>query len=90
MNVQTTGDDQTPTRYPQMDVDVLSKIGGTVLRRTVRAGAVYTVQASGLHQTVVQLSNAASWSRGNVTTTFGAGADFYAFDHSYQPGSRGD
>jgi hypothetical protein len=90
VNVQTTRDDQTPNSLaPQIDVDVLSNLGGTVLGRTVRAGAGYIVQASGLDQTVVQLSNAASWSRGNVTTTFGAATDFYHFDHTFLPGSLG-
>ncbi|WP_420129626.1 TonB-dependent receptor [Longimicrobium sp.] len=90
VSVQRTEDRHTPaSEYAQVDVEVLSVLDGTLLQRTLRAGSIYTYQNSDLRQTVLQVSDAFSIPRGDITTTLGLGVDFFAFDQRYQPGSRG-
>ncbi|HYR11789.1 MAG TPA: carboxypeptidase regulatory-like domain-containing protein, partial [Longimicrobium sp.] len=90
VSVQRTNDSHTPASdAPQVDVEVLSTLGSSLIQRTLRAGAPYAYQNSDLQQTVVQVNDAFSWSRGDVTTTVGAGADVFLFDQRYLPGSRG-
>jgi hypothetical protein len=90
MSVQRTDDSHTPASdFAQVDVEVLSQLENSLLQRTLRAGSTYAYQDSDLLQTVLQVSDAFSISRGDVTTTFGVGADVFAFDQRYLPGSRG-
>ncbi|HEU4882107.1 MAG TPA: hypothetical protein VFT45_07680, partial [Longimicrobium sp.] len=90
VSLQSTRDSHTPdSDGPQVDVEVLSELGNSLIQRTLRAGAAYGYQNNDLRQTVLQVSDAFSISRGDVTTTFGVGADFFAFDQRYLPGSRG-
>ncbi|WP_420129623.1 TonB-dependent receptor [Longimicrobium sp.] len=90
VSVQRTHDRQTPlSDAPLVEVEVLSELGASLIQRTLRAGANYAYQNSDLQQTVVQVNNAFSWTRGDVTTTVGAGTDVFLFDHRYVPGSRG-
>ncbi|WP_420129624.1 TonB-dependent receptor [Longimicrobium sp.] len=90
VSVQRTDDSHTPASdFAQVDVEVLSEVENTLLQRTLRAGSNYTYQNSDLLQTVLQVSDAFSISRGDVTTTLGVGADFFRFDQRYLPGSRG-
>jgi hypothetical protein len=90
VSVQHTSDAHaTNAQFPQLDVEVLSQLGNSLIQRTLRAGSPYGYQTSDLKQTVMQVNDALSWSRGEVTTTVGAGADLFLFDHTYLPGSRG-
>jgi hypothetical protein len=90
VSVQRTHDSHTPASdAPQVDVEVMSQPDSMVLQRTLRAGSIYTYQDSDLRQTVLQVSDAFSISRGDVTTTLGLGMDFFAFAQRYLPGARG-
>jgi hypothetical protein len=90
VSLQRTHDGHTPASdAPQVDVEVLSEVQNTLIQRTLRAGSAYGYQDSDLRQTVLQMSEALSLSRGEVTTTFGVGADVFVFDQRYLPGSRG-
>jgi hypothetical protein len=90
VSVQRTRDARDPVgRFPQVDVNVLSQFDDYLLRRTVRAGANYMAQRSDLDQDVFQLTDALSWARGDLTTTFGAGLDVFHFRHDFLPGALG-
>ncbi len=95
LNLQRTRDRREPAaRFPQIDVEVRSELtrgelDGYLLQRTLRAGAGYMDQRSDLGQTILQLSDALSWERGPLTTTFGAGIDLYRFSHDVLPGALG-
>jgi Carboxypeptidase regulatory-like domain len=90
LNVQRTADRQDPTAdFAQVEVDIRSNIAGTQLLRRVRAGSSYLVQNSELDQTALQLTNALSFVRSDVTTTLGVSMEAFQFDHTYLPGSRG-
>jgi hypothetical protein len=90
VNVQRTRDRREPaSSFPQVDVAVRSSFDGWVLQRTLRAGAGYLDQRSDLEQAVAQVSDALTWERGDVATTFGAGVDLLRFRRDYLPGSLG-
>lgn len=90
VNVQRTRDARDPAGdFPQVDVTVRSTFDEITLRREIRAGAGYMSQRSDLDQDVVQLTDAVSWARGDVTTIFGAGLDVFRFRHNSLPGSMG-
>jgi hypothetical protein len=90
VSLQHTQDSHTPaSQAPQVDVEVMSQLDNTVVQRTLRAGSAYGYQNSALRQTVLQVSDAFSVSRGDVTTTVGLGVDVFAFGQRYLPGARG-
>ncbi len=90
VNVQRTRDGRDPVgEFPQVDVTVISEFESTLIRRDLRAGAGYLDQRADLDQDVIQLSDALTWARGDLTTIFGAGLDIFRFRHTSLPGSMG-
>lgn len=91
VNVQRTIDGREPeAEFPQVDVTVRSTFeGGHTLRRELRAGAGYWSQRSNLDQNVLQVTDALTWARGDITTVFGGGLDVFRFRHNSLPGSMG-
>jgi len=90
VNVQRTRDERNPAGlFPQVDVEVRSEFDEYLLQRTVRSGANFLSQQSELDQNVLQITDALSWARGDLTTTFGAGLDLFRFRHDYLPGALG-
>jgi hypothetical protein len=89
VNLQRTRDRDRPVSTdPQVDVRVTSDLG-TSLVRTLRAGSAYGSHLNSVGQDLLQATNALSWTRGDLTSTFGAGLDLFRFDHRYLPGSLG-
>ena len=90
VSYQRTRDASRPrSRFPQVEVDVTSDLGGSELSRRVRVGADVLSQANELAQDIVQVSDNLSRSVGAHLFTLGVDGQYTRVEHLLVPSFLG-
>ncbi len=89
--LQVGSDESLPnSRFPQVEVPVVSSFGEASAVRDLRAGAWLTAQDNDLNQLQLRITDFLTLARGNSTVTLGVTAARYEFSQRYLPGALGE
>ncbi len=90
VNAQFLRDREYPnSRYPRVEVDITSQQDEYFLTRTVRAGADFFAQASGLDQDIYQITDALTLGLGSHRVSVGGTFERFDMSRVFLPGLLG-
>jgi hypothetical protein len=91
LSFQVSSDESTPaSRYPQIEVDALNSIDGSLYGRELRVGSQFFAQDNSLDQMVARLTNHVTIVNNDTDYVLGVTGAWYDFRQRYLPGALGE